>query len=53
MGFTGQKGSEKGSQKGFSEGGFQKVTRTPPCRVRPLRRAPYQCDPDQDLQHKS
>ena len=39
MGFTVKKGSEKGSQKGFCEGGFQKVPRTPPCRVRPLRRA--------------
>ena len=27
--------------KGFWEGGFQKVPRTPPCRARPLRRAPY------------
>ena len=38
-GFYSKKGSEKGSQKGFSEGSFQKVPRTPPCRVRPLRRA--------------
>ena len=38
-----KKGSEKGSQKGFSEGSFQKVPRTPPWRVRPLRRAPYSC----------
>ena len=30
MGFTVEKGSEKGSQKGFSGGGFQKVSRTPP-----------------------
>ena len=37
MGFTVKKGSEKGSEKG----GFQKVPKTPPCRVRPLRRAPY------------
>ena len=36
MGFTVRRGSEKGSQKGFSEGGFQKVPRTPPRRVRPL-----------------
>ena len=41
MGFTVKKGSEKGSQKGFCEGSFQKVPRTPPWRVRPLRRAPY------------
>ena len=41
MGFTVKKGSEKGSQKRFWEGSFQKVPRTPPCRVRPLRRAPY------------
>ena len=27
--------------EGFWEGGFQKVPRTPPRRVRPLRRAPY------------
>ena len=40
MGFTVKKGSEKGSQKGFWEGGFQKVPRTPR-RARPLRRAPY------------
>ena len=41
-GFTVKKGSEKGSQKGFlAEGGFQKVPRTSPQRVRPLRRAPY------------
>ena len=37
MGFTVGKGSEKGSQKRFWEGGFQKVPRTPPWRVRPLR----------------
>ena len=36
MGFTVKKGSEKGSQKGFWEGGFQKVPRMPPCRVRPF-----------------
>ena len=41
LGFTVRKGSEKGSQKGFWEGSFQKVPRTPPCRVRPLRRVPY------------
>ena len=41
MGFTVKKGSEKGSQKRFWEGGFQEVPRTPPRRVRPLRRAPY------------
>ena len=35
MGFTARKGSEKGSQKGFREEGFQKVPRTPPWRVRP------------------
>ena len=29
MGFTIKEGSEKGSQKGFWEGGFQKVPRTP------------------------
>ena len=29
MGFTVKKGSEKGSQKGLSEGDFQKVPRTP------------------------
>ena len=40
MSLTVKKGSEKASQKGFWEGGFQKVPRTPPCRVRPLRRAP-------------
>ena len=40
MGFTVEKGSEKASQKGFSEGGFQKVPRTPPQRVRPLRCGP-------------
>ena len=38
---TQRKGSEKGSRQGFLEGGFQKVLRTPPRRVRPLRRAPY------------
>ena len=40
MRFTVKKGSEKGSQKGFWEGGFQKVPRTPCRRARPLRRAP-------------
>ena len=40
MGFAVKKGSEKGSQKGFREGGFQKVPRTPLSGVRPLRRAP-------------
>ena len=35
-GFYSKKGSENGSQKGFGEGGFQKVPRTPPRRVRPL-----------------
>ena len=40
MGFTVKKGSENGSRKGFWEGGFQKLTRTP-WRARPLRRAPY------------
>ena len=33
MGFTIKNGSEKGSEKGFSDGGFQKVFRTPPWRV--------------------
>ena len=28
-------------RRGSEKGGFQKVPRTPPCRVRPLRRAPY------------
>ena len=41
VGFYIKKGSEKGSQKGIWERGFQKVPRTPPRRVRPLRRAPY------------
>ena len=41
MDFTVKRGSEKGSQKGFRKGSFQKVPRTPPRRVRPLRRAPY------------
>ena len=41
MGFTVRKGFEKGSQKGFLEGGFQKVPRNAPRRVRPLRPAPY------------
>ena len=40
MGFTGQKASEKSPQKGFLEGGFQKVPRTPPLRVRPLSVCP-------------
>ena len=40
-GFTVRKGAEEGSQKGFWEGSFQKVPRTPPRRVRPPRRAPY------------
>ena len=40
MGFTVKKGSEKRSQKGFWEGSFQKVPRTTPWGVRPLRRAP-------------
>ena len=34
-------GSEKGSHKVFLEGGFQKLPRTPPRRVRPLGLAPY------------
>ena len=41
MGFTVKKGSEKVLRRGSGKGGFQKVPRTPPCRVRPLRRAPY------------
>ena len=36
--FNSKKGSEKGSLKGFWEGGFQKVPRTPPQRVRGMRR---------------
>ena len=40
MGFTVTKGSEKGSQKGFLEAGFQKVPRTPRRRVRALRLVP-------------
>ena len=40
MGFTVKQGSEKGSQKGFREGGFQKVPGTPLCRVRPLGMRP-------------
>ena len=40
-GFTARKSSKKGSQKAFLEGGFQKVPRTPPRRVRPIRRASY------------
>ena len=32
---------KKGSGKGFSEGGFQKVPRTPPWRVRPLIRESF------------
>ena len=35
MGFAVEKGSKKGSQKGFSEGNFQKVPRTPPLRSTP------------------
>ena len=35
-GLATKKGSGKGSQKAFREGGFQKVPRTPPRRVRPL-----------------
>ena len=41
MDFTVEKGSEKCSQKAFSEGGFHKLPRAPPWSVRPLRRAPY------------
>ena len=37
MGFT----VKGGSQKGFWEGGFQKVPRTPPLESTPLRRSPY------------
>ena len=40
MGFTVKKGSEKGSQKEFCEGGSGRCLERPPCRVRPLRRAP-------------
>ena len=40
MGFTVKRG---GSQKGLLEEDFHKVPRTPPRRVRPLRRAPYLC----------
>ena len=40
VGFAVKEGSEKGSQKGFREGVFQKVLRTPLCRVRPFRRVP-------------
>ena len=40
MGCTVKRGSEMGLRRG-SEGGFQKVPRTPPSRVRPLSRAPY------------
>ena len=40
MGFTVKRVSDKGSQKGFLEGGFQKVPRTPCRRARPPRHAP-------------
>ena len=46
MGFMVKQGSEKGSQKGLREGGFQNVPGTPPRRVRPLRRAPWITDPE-------
>ena len=36
MGFTVKKGSEKGSQKGFRERGFQKVPERPPVEYAPL-----------------
>ena len=42
MGFTVNKGSENPLLRRGSEKGFQKVPRTPPRRVRPLRRAAYQ-----------
>ena len=45
MGFTVGKGSEKGSQKGFWERGFQQVPRTPPWRVPPLGRVPCLSNP--------
>ena len=45
FGFTVQKGSEKGSQKGFWQGGFQNAWKTPPRRVRPLRRDPLGARP--------
>ena len=45
-----KKGAGKGSQKRFLEGGFQKVPRTPPQRVRPLRREPDSC-PHHQHQH--
>ena len=40
VGFTVNKGSENGSQKGCSEGAFQKVLKTPPRRYDPLRVRP-------------
>ena len=39
MDFTLKRGSEKGSQKGVLEGGFQKLPRMRPQRARPLRHA--------------
>ena len=41
MGFTVKRVPRRVLRRGSEKGGFQKVPSRPPCRVRPVRRAPY------------